>query len=94
MTGLPLPTVPDTFELSVDDLLSRTFKLADFGSSTILSLLKTIVGIPDLIVPANRANGHFTSLIQPMLLRAPEVILSAEWDSKADIWNFGCLVRL
>lgn len=73
MTGQPLPTVPDTFELSLDDLLSQTFKLADFGS-------------------ANRADKHFTSLIQPVALRSPEVILSAEWDTKTDIWNFGCLM--
>jgi SET domain-containing protein len=25
--------------------------------------------------------------------RAPEVILGCGWDSKADIWNFGVLVR-
>ena len=32
--------------------------------------------------------------IQPDYYRAPEVILGCGWDFKADIWNFGVLVRL
>lgn len=28
------------------------------------------------------------------MLRAPEVILGAGWDSKVDIWNIGLVVRL
>jgi serine/threonine protein kinase len=31
--------------------------------------------------------------IQPDYYRAPEVILGCGWDFKADIWNFGVLVR-
>lgn len=30
--------------------------------------------------------------IQPSKFRAPEVIVGAEWGTKVDIWNFGCLV--
>jgi serine/threonine-protein kinase SRPK3 len=36
-----------------------------------------------------RGDGH----IQPESLRAPEVLIGAEWDTKVDIWNLGCLVR-
>lgn len=32
--------------------------------------------------------------IQPDYYRAPEVILGCGWNFKADIWNFGVLVRL
>lgn len=30
--------------------------------------------------------------IQPEKLRAPEVILGANWDYKVDIWNLGLIV--
>jgi len=29
---------------------------------------------------------------QPVLLRAPEVILGHAWSTPADIWSVGCLV--
>lgn len=31
-------------------------------------------------------------MIQPVALRAPEVIIGCGWDHSADIWNLGCLV--
>ncbi|KAG6853755.1 hypothetical protein C0991_001771, partial [Blastosporella zonata] len=31
-------------------------------------------------------------LIQPVALRAPEVLLGCSWGVKADIWNLGCIV--
>lgn len=37
-------------------------------------------------------SNRFAEMIQPESLRSPEVIIGAEWDTKADIWNFGCLV--
>ncbi|KIP03327.1 hypothetical protein PHLGIDRAFT_111026, partial [Phlebiopsis gigantea 11061_1 CR5-6] len=41
---------------------------------------------------ANRLSNRHASLIQPEALRAPEVILDAEWDTRADIWNLGALI--
>lgn len=35
---------------------------------------------------------HLTAWIQPQKLRAPEVILGANWDYKVDIWNLGLIV--
>lgn len=35
---------------------------------------------------------HLTEWIQPEKLRAPEVILGAQWDYKVDIWNLGLIV--
>lgn len=32
------------------------------------------------------------SVIQPVALRAPEIILGGGFDTSADIWNFACLV--
>ena len=37
-------------------------------------------------------NGFHSDIIQPLSLRAPEVILGCEWDTSVDIWNLGCLV--
>lgn len=36
---------------------------------------------------------RWASTIQPVALRSPEVLIGAEWDTKTDIWNFGCIVR-
>ncbi|RAL11199.1 kinase-like protein [Aspergillus homomorphus CBS 101889] len=35
---------------------------------------------------------HLTDWIQPTLLRAPEVMLGAEWGTGVDIWNLGALL--
>lgn len=43
---------------------------------------------------ANRVSRQWAGVIQPLALRAPEVLIDAPWDTKTDIWNFGCLVRL
>jgi hypothetical protein len=37
---------------------------------------------------------HLTEWVQPQMLRAPEVILGADWDYKIDIWNLGLVVSL
>ncbi|OCH92620.1 kinase-like protein [Obba rivulosa] len=41
---------------------------------------------------SNKMSNRYAALIQPEALRSPEVIIGAEWDTKADIWNFGCLM--
>ncbi|TFK22761.1 CMGC/SRPK protein kinase [Coprinopsis marcescibilis] len=35
-----------------------------------------------------------TNRVQPIGLRAPEVILGRNWNEKIDIWSLGCLVRI
>ncbi|KAF9508639.1 hypothetical protein BS47DRAFT_1350109 [Hydnum rufescens UP504] len=37
-------------------------------------------------------NGFHPDLIQPVALRAPEVILGCGFGPSADIWNLGCLI--
>lgn len=37
-------------------------------------------------------DNHLTELIQPPSLRAPEVILRADWGTSADIWSAACVV--
>lgn len=41
---------------------------------------------------ASWTDNHLTPLIQPVLLRAPEVILGAPWGPSTDIWNFGAIL--
>lgn len=35
---------------------------------------------------------HLTEVIQPVALRAPEVIIGAPWDAPTDWWNFGAVL--
>jgi serine/threonine protein kinase len=60
-------------------------KIADFGLATRLDKPSTRNGM------VGEQVGIYP--IQPDHYRAPEVILGCGWDSKADIWNFGVLVR-
>ncbi|KAJ5710049.1 hypothetical protein N7493_009641 [Penicillium malachiteum] len=41
---------------------------------------------------ASWVDNHLTEVIQPILLRAPEVILEAPWGPPADIWNLGVVL--
>ncbi|EIW83794.1 kinase-like protein [Coniophora puteana RWD-64-598 SS2] len=49
------------------------------------------VKIVDLGV-ANWVDKHMRSLITSPILRAPEVVLGAPWDTSADIWSAACIV--
>lgn len=60
-------------------------KIADFELGTRLDKPCTRDGM------AGKQLGVYP--IQPDHYRAPEVILRCGWDVKADIWNFGVLVR-
>ena len=44
--------------------------------------------------PANMMSNLSAEMIQPERLRLPKVIIAAEWVTKADIWNFGCIVSV
>ncbi|KAI0073218.1 kinase-like protein [Panus rudis PR-1116 ss-1] len=41
---------------------------------------------------ANTMSRQWAAVIQPLALRSPEVLIDAPWDTKVDIWNFGCLM--
>ncbi|KAK9235405.1 kinase-like domain-containing protein [Lipomyces kononenkoae] len=41
---------------------------------------------------ASWSHNHLTEVIQPVLLRAPEVIIGAPWCPPADIWNLGTVL--
>ncbi|KAJ6136936.1 serine-threonine protein kinase [Penicillium chrysogenum] len=41
---------------------------------------------------ASWESHHLSAMIQPTLLRAPEVLLQASWGKEVDIWNLGALL--
>jgi len=41
---------------------------------------------------ASWVHNHLTENIQPVALRAPEVLLKAPWDKNVDWWNFGAIL--
>lgn len=41
---------------------------------------------------ASWIDNHLTEVIQPVLLRAPEVIIGAPWGPPVDIWNLGAVL--
>ena len=43
--------------------------------------------------PANWIDKHTVDVIEPLGLRAPEVILGSGWGPSAEIWGLGCIVR-
>lgn len=52
------------------------------------------VGAPVLCDFGSAMLGQYHSVfVQPMIYRAPEVILGIPWTYSADIWNVGCMVR-
>ena len=66
-------------------------KLADFGTGILTSFSMFLYSLTNLS-KASWVQKHLTEWIQPQMLRAPEVILGAEWDPKVDIWNVGLVV--
>ncbi|KAL6302261.1 kinase-like domain-containing protein [Sparassis latifolia] len=44
--------------------------------------------------PAQFLDQKRTDRMQPLQLRAPEIILGLPWDAKVDIWSLGCLACL
>ncbi|QRV78159.1 Serine/threonine-protein kinase [Ceratobasidium sp. AG-Ba] len=56
-----------------------------------LDLDRVTIKIADL-GEAQWSHIHFKDKVQPLALRAPEVILGHPWDTGVDIWSLGCLI--
>jgi len=55
------------------------------------NVMKLEIALSDWGV-ASWTSNHLTDLIQPVLVRSPEVMLEAPWGPSTDIWNLGALV--
>ncbi|KAF5121856.1 Serine/threonine-protein kinase SRPK [Metarhizium anisopliae] len=58
----------------------------DLAHSTDISIMLADFGT------ASWLERHLAEWIQPQMLRAPEVILEANWDHKVDVWNLGLII--
>ncbi|KAI0628023.1 kinase-like domain-containing protein [Trametes polyzona] len=73
---LPYP-LPDHFDMfSFDAWGGVSVKIGDVG----------------VACWADRAEQHFTDLIQAPSFRAPEVAIGAPWGKPADVWSIGCML--
>ena len=93
MVGPPPTAGQASTQLSIDDLQSATFKLIDFGSG-MSSCFSSMCISQVACWLANTLTRQWAAMLQPRALRSPEVILGADWDTKVDVWNLTCLVRV
>ncbi|KAH8919547.1 kinase-like protein [Atractiella rhizophila] len=74
--------------------LSDDSRVKEDGDSLVLPLDSLLEGTYNLIDfgAAHPMPPRGSHTIQPPALRAPEVLLGAEWDTKADVWSVGCIL--
>ncbi|KAN0074302.1 Protein kinase-like domain containing protein [Elaphomyces granulatus] len=63
----------------------------DFGVTDMLELETLDIALCDWGT-ASWVHNHLSEIIQPVLLRAPEVLLGAPWGPGVDIWNLGAVL--
>lgn len=97
-TYLKATAVPEEASSSPADTSSipeyaivSTQGLRDFYVGEGFNMMKLDIALSDWGVSSWK-DKHLTELIQPVLLRAPEVILEAPWGPAVDIWNLGALI--
>ncbi|ROW00303.1 hypothetical protein VMCG_07277 [Cytospora schulzeri] len=81
--------VQDRFAEKYSPVQSQSLRRFYFSSGQ--SLLDFEVALGDWGV-ASWADNHLAELIQPVLLRAPEVLIKAPWDATTDWWNLGAVI--
>ncbi|PYI34281.1 kinase-like protein [Aspergillus indologenus CBS 114.80] len=74
-----------------DSLSNPAANLGEYNFDDISELIHTEVVLCDW-GSSSWVRKHLTEMIQPRLLRAPEVILGAPWGKEVDIWNLGALL--
>ncbi|KAL8965824.1 MAG: hypothetical protein Q9183_003669 [Haloplaca sp. 2 TL-2023] len=75
---------------SLTDVDKINIQLADLGSG--MALYSNCSSAEAKALIACWKDKHISEIIQPPLLRAPEVTLGLPWDEKVDIWIAGHLV--
>jgi hypothetical protein len=65
-------------------------KMADLSAGN--NSIHIAIVVADIASSANWVSNHTVDVIEPIALRAPEVILGARWGPSAEIWGLGCVV--
>ncbi|EAW09129.1 putative serine-threonine protein kinase [Aspergillus clavatus NRRL 1] len=74
-----------------DSLCNPNVNLGEYNFNNTSELSQISIALCDW-GSASWVKKHLTEMIQPKLLRAPEVILQAPWGKEVDIWNLGALL--
>lgn len=85
------PADPAAFDTSTDPstIRSQPLKWDYFRKGA--NLMEFNIALGDWGV-ASWTDSHLSELIQPVALRAPEVLIRAPWGPAADLWNLGAVV--
>jgi serine/threonine-protein kinase SRPK3 len=82
---------PTTYDPSSDSSAIISQPLSEFYIRESTDLMTLNVTLCDW-GSASWIDNHLTEVIQPVLLRAPEVIIGAPWGPPVDIWNLGAVL--
>lgn len=85
------PAVPPPQNATKDYVVIQSQGLRDIYFPEGFNLMTLDLALSDWGV-ASFAKKHLSEVIQPILLRAPEVILEAPWGTAVEVWNLGALV--
>ncbi|KAG6091429.1 hypothetical protein E4U30_006955, partial [Claviceps sp. LM220 group G6] len=86
-----LETPEDTISEYLESVPPRTSEGQNGAIVPRLEVVK-MPFVSEMNSPHVRIIDFGVDLIQPLALRAPEVVLGAPWDTGVDIWSLGCLV--
>ncbi|KAK4444784.1 hypothetical protein QBC34DRAFT_474301, partial [Podospora aff. communis PSN243] len=86
----PIPT-PDRTEETYTPIRSLPLRQFYFTQEDSRNVDQFDIALGDWGV-SSWATKHLTENIQPVALRAPEVLIKAPWDAKVDLWNLGALL--
>jgi serine/threonine-protein kinase SRPK3 len=91
LVNVPIPQ-QDKAEEKYTPVRSTSFRRCYFGEADRAQQIPEFdIALGDWGV-ASWATQHLTERIQPVLLRAPEVLIEAPWDKTVDWWNLGALL--
>ncbi|KAL2194993.1 kinase-like domain-containing protein [Corynascus similis CBS 632.67] len=89
LANVPIPQ-QDRTEEKYTPIPSRSLRGSYFDEPDFARLTEFEIALGDWGV-SSWASQHLTERIQPVALRAPEVLIEAPWDKNVDWWNLGAL---